>query len=311
MPTGYRAANEQVGMELRDVWTTAYINDLPDSAFLYIAPGGTKTNGKTDGAHRYFPVRGADGKPDAAHINNAIARINQANIPDAAKVAAMKKAKAMSAAHPDIGSGPTGKYEGSAGSGRSRRGPVDVEYRTVAFELELRGDGDGRTLIGRAVPYGPTAPIPGGTERFILGAFSRQIAGGPDALQRVKLFGSHHDRLTGRAGVGKTVSLSEQTDGLHGAWQMYDTGPGNDALHLVSTGEVRGLSVGFKPLSSRRAPDGTMERVSAHLDHVTLTNEPAYADAAIVAVRSARPLAGYRTDLERARGLLDRILAGS
>jgi len=292
-------------------WDTSYVNDLPDSAFLLILPGGKKdADGRTTPRDlRYFPVRNAAGEVDAPHLRNALARIPQASsLTPAQRQAAMDKAKALAKTHPTVG-GPKGTYAGTAGSGRDR-GPVAVECRTVAFELELRADGDGRTLIGRAVPYGPTADIPGGTERFVSGAFARQIAAGPDALQRVKLFGSHTERLSGQFGVGKTVALSEQSDGLHGAWQMYDTPRGNEALHLVSTGEVRGLSVGFKALSSRRAADGALERVAAHLDHVTLTNEPAYTDAAIVAVRSAgHPLGAYRTDLERAHGILAKILA--
>jgi len=65
------------------VWTTAYINDLPDSAFLYIEPGGKKDEeGKTvPRSLRHFPVRDADGKLDLPHLRNAIARIPQAKIP--------------------------------------------------------------------------------------------------------------------------------------------------------------------------------------------------------------------------------------
>jgi hypothetical protein len=65
------------------VWTTAYINDLPDSAFLYIAAGGDKDeDGKTKPRSlRYFPVRDADGALDVPHARNAIARIPQSNAP--------------------------------------------------------------------------------------------------------------------------------------------------------------------------------------------------------------------------------------
>lgn len=62
-------------------WTTAQINDLPDSAFLYIEPGGRKdeTGRTVPRSLRHFPVRGPDGKLDAAHLRNAIARIPQSN----------------------------------------------------------------------------------------------------------------------------------------------------------------------------------------------------------------------------------------
>lgn len=65
------------------VWSTAYVNTLPDSAFLYIAPGGKKDGeGKTvPRSLRYFPVRDDKGKLDLPHLRNAIARIPQSNAP--------------------------------------------------------------------------------------------------------------------------------------------------------------------------------------------------------------------------------------
>lgn len=79
------------------VWTTAYVNDLPDASFLYIAPGGTKDEeGKTKPRTlRYFPVKDANGNPDPAHVRNALARIPQAKIPDAAKASAKAKAEKL------------------------------------------------------------------------------------------------------------------------------------------------------------------------------------------------------------------------
>jgi len=335
--TSYRAANEQMGMAYRDVWTTAYVNDLPDSSFLYIAPGGTKTAGKTDGAHRYFPVKDASGKVDLPHLKNALARIPQASsIPAAARMEAMTKAKGM-AKGTSIG-GPPGTYEGSAGSGRANDDesifdqmpmapllkkknagaamaqmmginstpPPTVEVRSFEAVLELRADGEGRTLVGRAVPYGEVADIPEGRERFLYGAFARQLAAGPDILQRVKLFDSHQAR--GGQPVGRTAALSERSDGLYGDWPLYATSKGNDALELIRTGEVTGLSIGFKALSTRRAQDGTLERTAAHLDHVALTHEPVYNGAAVMTVRSqARPLSSYRTEQQRHHVLIERL----
>lgn len=65
------------------VWTTAYVNDLPDSAFLYIAPGGKKdADGKTTPRNlRKFPYKDANGSVDLPHLRNAIARIPQSNAP--------------------------------------------------------------------------------------------------------------------------------------------------------------------------------------------------------------------------------------
>jgi len=63
-------------------WTRAYINDLPDSAFLYIEPGGEKDEeNKTKPRRlRHWPIRDIKGKLDINHIRNAIARIPQTKI---------------------------------------------------------------------------------------------------------------------------------------------------------------------------------------------------------------------------------------
>lgn len=66
------------------VWSTAYKNALPDSAFLYIESGGKKDqDGKTaPRSLRHFPVVDADGKPDAIHLRNAISQASKAKDKD-------------------------------------------------------------------------------------------------------------------------------------------------------------------------------------------------------------------------------------
>ena len=63
-------------------WTTAYMNDLPNSAFLYIAPGGEEDDdGRTvPRSLRYFPYRDAEGKVDLPHLRNAIAQAPKADL---------------------------------------------------------------------------------------------------------------------------------------------------------------------------------------------------------------------------------------
>lgn len=79
------------------VWTTKYKNDLPDSAFMYIEPGGKKdSEGKTTPRTlRHFPYKDASGKIDIIHVRNAIARIPQAKISAALKVRLQKKARSI------------------------------------------------------------------------------------------------------------------------------------------------------------------------------------------------------------------------
>lgn len=65
------------------------INDLPDSDFAYIEPGGKKVDGKTvPRSLRHLPIM------DCAHVRNALARVGQTKISAAAKAQALKKIKA-------------------------------------------------------------------------------------------------------------------------------------------------------------------------------------------------------------------------
>ncbi len=63
-------------------WSRAYIDDLPDSAFLLIESGGEKDDeGKTRPRRlRHFPVRDAEGKLDVPHLRDAIGRIPQSDV---------------------------------------------------------------------------------------------------------------------------------------------------------------------------------------------------------------------------------------
>ena len=65
-------------------------NDLPDSDFAYIQPGGKKDDeGKTvPRSLRHLPINDAD------HVRNALARLDQTDISAEAKKAALKKIKA-------------------------------------------------------------------------------------------------------------------------------------------------------------------------------------------------------------------------
>lgn len=79
----------------RAVWSTAFVNSLPDSSFLYIAPGGSKdSEGKTTPRSlRFFPYKDASGKVDLPHLRNAIARIPQSSLPAAVKDRVQAKAR--------------------------------------------------------------------------------------------------------------------------------------------------------------------------------------------------------------------------
>lgn len=78
-------------------WSTAYVNDLPDSAFLHVESGGEKdSEGKTTPRSlRHFPVKDQDGKVDLPHLRDALSRIPQSKLPQGVKNAAAAKARKM------------------------------------------------------------------------------------------------------------------------------------------------------------------------------------------------------------------------
>ncbi len=81
-------------------WTTQYTNNLPDSAFLFIGPGGEKDDeGKTTPRSlRHLPYRNENGDIDAEHLRNALARLDQVDakgLTSAKKDQIRKKAKRM------------------------------------------------------------------------------------------------------------------------------------------------------------------------------------------------------------------------
>jgi len=77
------------------VWSAAMINDLPDSSFLYIEPGGEKDdeNKTTPRSLRHFPYKDAGGKVDLPHLRNAISRAPQANLPADVKQRVQERAR--------------------------------------------------------------------------------------------------------------------------------------------------------------------------------------------------------------------------
>lgn len=75
----------------RAEWSTEYVNDLPDSAFAYIEPGGEKDeDGKTTPRSlRHFPHHNDGGTPDEDHVRNALARIPQSDVSEEGKEKAL------------------------------------------------------------------------------------------------------------------------------------------------------------------------------------------------------------------------------
>ncbi|HHE64835.1 MAG TPA: hypothetical protein ENL09_02320 [Bacteroidetes bacterium] len=59
------------GKEVAEKWSRAYINSLPDSAFIFIEPGYKEGMNKNA---RHLPYKNKEGKVDIPHLKNALAR---------------------------------------------------------------------------------------------------------------------------------------------------------------------------------------------------------------------------------------------
>ena len=173
----------------------------------------------------------------------------------------------------------------------------------IRSSLELRDDdgaGDGRTLIGRAVPFDVELDVwdfwDDYTEVFRRGAFAKTIR---DRAKPVPLL-VHHNRR--ELGIGKAVDLEERDDGLWAAFHLAATERADEVLELVREDVISGLSIGFEPIDGgdrttrgkdREPPADTdlVERLEVRLHEVSICNFPAYDTAGVSAVRSARSAA--------------------
>lgn len=151
-----------------------------------------------------------------------------------------------------------------------------LETRRYDSELEVRADGDGRTICGICVPYDTEARIhPGLVEIFRMGAFEAVTR----AAHRVKLLQGHDQQVLP---LGKATTLREDKKGLYGEFRISKTDIGDQALELVRDGVLTNLSIGFQPLKDRKATNGVIERLKAHLAEVSLVTFGAYGEAASI-----------------------------
>jgi hypothetical protein len=110
------------------VWNTAFVNNLPDSAFALILSGGKKDGeGKTvPRSLRMFPHHGSDVKSgtentsvDLPHLRNALARVPQA------KISASYRAKALAHLQAHAKQLLKGGTQKACGAGKGGKGSKD------------------------------------------------------------------------------------------------------------------------------------------------------------------------------------------
>lgn len=159
----------------------------------------------------------------------------------------------------------------------------------------------GRRITTRIATYNRVYRIGGGRqERIRRGAFK-------DALSRPRaaLRWRHHGERPGDDDplenyYGELVALREDGDALVGDFDVFPGEREDKLLRLVTSGTVRGVSLAAVIRESQpvRTPTGMVEEIArfGRLDGVSITPEPAYDDAEVLAVRDARRA---RVDNER------------
>jgi len=285
--------------------SSATINDLPDSAFAYIEPGGVKdATGKTaPRSKRHFPVN------DEAHARNALSRASQSPFGKMAMPAILRACRKFGV-----------KISGQdrAFAGLDADSDAFPERRFTKFPLELRtaGQNGPHRIWGYAACFDRLSKRLGGfVEQVNRSAFNEsKLDGWPDVVCR---YNHKDDYLLGTT-YARTLELSIDPTGL-----MYDVEPPQsrqDIMEYVQRGDIRHSSFAF-----RVYPGGDEWGVSEHnyplrtLNSVQLIDvapviDPAYPDATAGAramdgaIRSLSQWVQAEPDEVRSRLEEDRIM---
>jgi HK97 family phage prohead protease len=166
-----------------------------------------------------------------------------------------------------------------------------LQLRTLTHaDLQVRADGDGRTVYGVLLPFDRESVIPGteGQQRevFRRGAFRQSINNG---VSRVKVF-VNHGHLRGKEPIGVATSLTEEDRQLTGAFRIADTADGNDALQKINDGVFDAFSIGFSDVPGKSVrTKNLIERREVKLYEVSVVAYPAIDGASIAGIRAAFP----------------------
>lgn len=86
-------------MHENPTWSTAYKNQLPDSAFLYVDKRACEHTDREGRSHplscRHFPYRNHLGTVSLSHVRNAISRAPQSNLPPSVQRQVQQKARRL------------------------------------------------------------------------------------------------------------------------------------------------------------------------------------------------------------------------
>ena len=258
-------------------WTTAFINTLPDTAFLYIAPGGEKDDdGKTQPRSlRYFPYRDASGDIDLPHLRSAIAQAPKADLPR--DVIAKVQAKGRSMLEKE--------REELAAADEAEKQEEEISYSDACLSapvaladdspkwVELARSG---THFGRGSDR--RVELTADDLRSMVRGYDKIKSegwfpvGAPVGFHHAAILGSRAPESTKAAGRIIKVRTQDNSDGslsLYGLVQWTDEG-----RQRVRAGEFDGFSIEMIPADVARSKKTGEPLGDAALIGGTLTNEP-------------------------------------
>lgn len=263
--------------------TTPDAADLDTAARKYCAEQGWAM---ADGS---YPIRPADnhGISDAGKAIHAVGRGGASGDSIRRHIIGRLHAIGQADMIPDTWSA-KGALTGSDSQGGMRSvatGVLDrVQYRFAA-DLELRAGGDGRTIVGIAVPWNrPTRIDDGLVEEFDPHSLDHQIR----AMHRVGYWRDHS--VHGGHEIGHIKYARNDSAGLYTESFISPDDPmGDQTLDEIRSGKYPHQSVGFEcgPTGSEMR-GGVTRRVKATLTELAAVPQGAYGDgAAVTGVRAA------------------------
>jgi HK97 family phage prohead protease len=214
--------------EQRAQWTTAYINDLPDSAFACIDSGGEKDeDGKTvPRSLRHYPHHDDTGKVDEPHLANARARVQQQGTTSCGYSHLFNEHKLPS----------------DEGRSVSVRPPRDNLVRALPRVVELKADEedpDAMPILEGRLVYDEWAKIDSVwegrfLERIARGAFTKSFTENRDRLRI--LFQHGMDQSIGDKPLAPIEELGEDEQGGYYRGRMLDTSYNRDLIPGLKAG---------------------------------------------------------------------------
>jgi phage head maturation protease len=317
--TGARRSTVTARAEL----TTQSINDLPDSDFAYIQPGGTKdSSGKTvPRSLRHFPIH------DAAHARNALARAPQSPF---GKQAMPKILAACKKFGIDVAA--------DSGSGSGRAESLSPYMRSFPLEdISVSTTRDGRIVDAYLAVFNTPAPIrdqDGEYEEDLDPVvFNRAISDarpqGARTSWRIGVFYNHAMNIHGQPSdlfsmpIAAPMDIKTDGHGVRATDKYHRSQLCDEIIEGLESGAIPGYSFSGRFLRSRpliprggfrRDPAGNLQRVrrvESTLKEYGPTPFPAYTDAAVLGVRSDSLMAAMMADPELAVRMLTAFRDGA